>query len=774
MCESADMAAAPREKALYFAKLVAQAERHDELAEHLDAIEKLGSSAEERNLLSVGCDNTAGCRRSARRCPADVEQREWEKGGAESARFAREYCANVENQLDSICRSATTLLERTQPTRALTNEARVFYRKMQAENCRLVAELAGVEAKGKAVQSAAKAHDEALLSAERSPPKIHPVSHSLAPSHSIFQAEVPGNPRVACETAPKSLRVKGPWGRVGGGVSPRGKGAAAAAVAQRLCDLLLQFPTAAAAGVPWRVLAETYSEAYQEDLDVQGLGFPCASAAAEGLLAGVMRKSGGVSRPQVKDGESDEEFLVAVDDSVALTPLPRYAVSWPSLYSSLCQLVESCGEAEEASPKDASGRTRPTKSLLLSQVMPLLKGEASATLAPPAEPVGKLLLSQLRSVSLDDQGLGFLDVSGVSRRLRKIGQLVQAVLRWRYQRVEWRRENGLTATALDRALEPQLELAFSRQKNNLMLRLVEGEGIPAECPRYYRDQPRHAEAADAGTRALGQRSAARKRCRSLPVSQQLRHAILPSVGGLSQGTPFQARGSLAADGLTEPRCAERTSCTTGPEAPPPAASGSGVRAPATAVKTEAESSGTCSGSSCQSTACGRSSERSPSRRRRSRSPSCHSRARSLPDSPQLDCCGEPLRSHSEPPQPCAAASPNVFDDPFEPPPQAVWSQREWCAAGAVPPAPMQFTAAPTLHAVMPAIPLSLCMCLHAAVPAVPLASSRAREGRGGRARSTERSPRSPEEQRCRSEPPVPRDADLFDNPFEPPPQRWLL
>jgi len=67
---------APRDKDVYFAKLAEQAERYDEMADHMKNVGAEGSelSVEERNLLSVAYKNAVGSRRAAWRIITSVEQ----------------------------------------------------------------------------------------------------------------------------------------------------------------------------------------------------------------------------------------------------------------------------------------------------------------------------------------------------------------------------------------------------------------------------------------------------------------------------------------------------------------------------------------------------------------------------------------------------------------------------------------------------------------------------------------------------------------------------
>merc|ERR1711862_809894 len=76
-----------RDKEVYFAKLAEQAERYDEMAEHMKTVGGLDSelSVEERNLLSVAYKNAVGSRRAAWRIISSVEQKEETKGNSDQA-----------------------------------------------------------------------------------------------------------------------------------------------------------------------------------------------------------------------------------------------------------------------------------------------------------------------------------------------------------------------------------------------------------------------------------------------------------------------------------------------------------------------------------------------------------------------------------------------------------------------------------------------------------------------------------------------------------------
>merc|ERR1712039_1170154 len=111
--EFRDHAMADRNKEVYFAKLAEQAERYDEMANHMENVGKSPDelSVEERNLLSVAYKNAVGSRRAAWRIITSVEQKETTKGNEEQAKYAKEYCSTIEGELQKICDTILGLLD---------------------------------------------------------------------------------------------------------------------------------------------------------------------------------------------------------------------------------------------------------------------------------------------------------------------------------------------------------------------------------------------------------------------------------------------------------------------------------------------------------------------------------------------------------------------------------------------------------------------------------------------------------------------------------------
>eukprot|EP00413_Alexandrium_margalefii_P013605 CAMPEP_0204533732 /NCGR_PEP_ID=MMETSP0661-20131031/12452_1 /ASSEMBLY_ACC=CAM_ASM_000606 /TAXON_ID=109239 /ORGANISM="Alexandrium margalefi, Strain AMGDE01CS-322" /LENGTH=164 /DNA_ID=CAMNT_0051540111 /DNA_START=83 /DNA_END=573 /DNA_ORIENTATION=+ len=158
-----------REKEVYFAKLAEQAERYDEMAQHMENVGKIPDelSVEERNLLSVAYKNAVGSRRAAWRIITSVEQKEKTKGNEEQAKYAKEYCSKVEAELQKICDTILGLLDGNLIGKATTGESKVFYQKMKADYYRYIAEFSDGDTKSKAAENARLAYAEASNVAEK-------------------------------------------------------------------------------------------------------------------------------------------------------------------------------------------------------------------------------------------------------------------------------------------------------------------------------------------------------------------------------------------------------------------------------------------------------------------------------------------------------------------------------------------------------------------------------------------------------------------------------
>mmetsp|Transcript_4128 Transcript_4128/g.7011 ORF Transcript_4128/g.7011 Transcript_4128/m.7011 type:complete len:242 (-) Transcript_4128:157-882(-) len=194
---------ATREKEVYFAKLAEQAERYDEMADHMEEVGRIPDelTVEERNLLSVAYKNAVGSRRAAWRIITSVEQKEKTKGNEEQSKYAKEYCTKVEAELQKICDTILGLLSDNLIPKSTNGESIVFYQKMKGDYYRYIAEFTDGDKKSAAAENARKSYEEAHKVAEKDLAVTHPIRLGLALNFSVFQYEVLQNPDEACKMA---------------------------------------------------------------------------------------------------------------------------------------------------------------------------------------------------------------------------------------------------------------------------------------------------------------------------------------------------------------------------------------------------------------------------------------------------------------------------------------------------------------------------------------------------------------------------------------------
>merc|ERR1712110_1329471 len=137
---------------VYMAKLAEQAERYEEMVTYMKGVAQCDKaddlSLEERNLLSVAYKNVVGARRASLRIIVSILSKEQGKEDPSSHLLLIEgYKAKVERELNEICEDILAILEKNLIKDALPAEPKVFYRKMQADYFRYLAEFASNDAK---------------------------------------------------------------------------------------------------------------------------------------------------------------------------------------------------------------------------------------------------------------------------------------------------------------------------------------------------------------------------------------------------------------------------------------------------------------------------------------------------------------------------------------------------------------------------------------------------------------------------------------------------
>ncbi|CAE7689683.1 unnamed protein product [Symbiodinium necroappetens] len=180
-------------------------------------------------------------------------------------------------------------------------------------------------------------------------------------------------------------------------------------VAQQLSELLQCFPAAAIGGIQWKTLLSKYEERYSTRLDIFGLGHTSPLAATTTLLWDVLAPATKVLR--LVDTEDGDNPIVAVEDSE---------------------------DGQQA--------------ILVSQLKPLLQRYWHST--------------------FDEGSLGYLTEEGSAVKMKKMKHLLQALLRWRSQRLAWQSCGGRSGRNMDEALSQELELLPSKRHNDLLLRFA--------------------------------------------------------------------------------------------------------------------------------------------------------------------------------------------------------------------------------------------------------------------------------------------------------------
>jgi hypothetical protein len=201
-----------------------------------------------------------------------------------------------------------------------------------------------------------------------------------------------------------------------------------AQVAQRLSDLLLQFPSAASSGVAWAVLSRAYEQRYGTAVHFQRYGHTTAFDASTSFLWDVSRT---VSRSDPSNP------VLGVDDEIALMPEPFSLASWPSLYCALCTIVE-----------------RRPEGLPLSTLSALLRHQWHS--------------------GFDESKLSFFTDGGVQERIVSLQHMVLLLIDWHDQWVHWHRSET-RSTKLEKLSSTNLELLPDSHCDCLLRLLQPGE-----------------------------------------------------------------------------------------------------------------------------------------------------------------------------------------------------------------------------------------------------------------------------------------------------------
>jgi len=196
-----------REHEVYFATLAEQAERYDEMAEHMRTAAMMDAELgkEERNLLAVAYKQAVAQRRSSWRIACNTELAEEGKGNDDMAACARNYRKEIEAELREKCNTILALLTQRLIPKASTAEAKVTYYKAKGDYHRYIAEISDDVEKASQATEAKEAYTEGTRIAEQSLPVTSALRLGLALNHAVFYNEVMKAPTEAMRIARKAL-----------------------------------------------------------------------------------------------------------------------------------------------------------------------------------------------------------------------------------------------------------------------------------------------------------------------------------------------------------------------------------------------------------------------------------------------------------------------------------------------------------------------------------------------------------------------------------------
>jgi len=192
-----------RDSLVYLAKLAEQAERFDEMVDHMKAVAQQPQelSVEERNLLSVAYKNVIGSRRASWRVISSIEQ----KGDVEKLPLIQKYKRKIETELEDICSDILEIIKNELIPNSDSEEGKVFYYKMKGDYHRYLAEFQAGDVRKESAAKALEAYSAASNIATHDLPPTHPIRLGLALNFSVFYYEILNSPDRACHLAKQAF-----------------------------------------------------------------------------------------------------------------------------------------------------------------------------------------------------------------------------------------------------------------------------------------------------------------------------------------------------------------------------------------------------------------------------------------------------------------------------------------------------------------------------------------------------------------------------------------
>jgi len=192
-----------RESLVFMAKLAEQAERFDEMVDHMKAVAQQPQelTVEERNLLSVAYKNVIGSRRASWRVISSIEQ----KGDPDKLSLIQSYKRKIETELEDICSEILEIIKNELIPHSESEEGKVFYYKMKGYYHRYLAEFQSGDGRKDSAAKALDAYTSANSIAVVDLPPTHPIRLGLALNFSVFYYEILNSPDRACHLAKQAF-----------------------------------------------------------------------------------------------------------------------------------------------------------------------------------------------------------------------------------------------------------------------------------------------------------------------------------------------------------------------------------------------------------------------------------------------------------------------------------------------------------------------------------------------------------------------------------------
>lgn len=192
-----------RDSLVYMAKLAEQAERFDEMVDHMKAVAQQPQelTVEERNLLSVAYKNVIGSRRASWRVISSIET----KCDADKLNLIQSYKQKIEMELENICSDILEIIARELIPNSETDEGKVFYYKMKGDYHRYLAEFQSGDYRKESSSRALDSYNSATTIANRDLAPTHPIRLGLALNFSVFYYEILNSPDRACHLAKQAF-----------------------------------------------------------------------------------------------------------------------------------------------------------------------------------------------------------------------------------------------------------------------------------------------------------------------------------------------------------------------------------------------------------------------------------------------------------------------------------------------------------------------------------------------------------------------------------------